>query len=43
LHNLALVNIEKDPDDSFKKLNYLLKNPPCPPESGQPINFILQI
>jgi hypothetical protein len=25
LHNLALVNIEKDPDDSFKKLNFLLK------------------
>ena len=33
LHNLALVNIEKDPDDSFKKLNFLLKNPPCPPEA----------
>jgi len=25
LHNLALVNIDKDPDDSFKKLNFLLK------------------
>jgi tetratricopeptide repeat protein 30 len=25
LHNLSLVNIEKDPDDSFKKLNFLLK------------------
>jgi tetratricopeptide repeat protein 30 len=25
LHNLALVCIEKDPDDSFKKLNFLLK------------------
>lgn len=25
LHNMALVNIEKDPDDSFKKLNFLLK------------------
>ena len=33
LHNLALVNIEKDPDDSFKKLNFLLKNSPCPPEA----------
>jgi tetratricopeptide repeat protein 30 len=33
LHNLALVNIEKDADDSFKKLNFLLKNPPCPPEA----------
>ena len=22
LHNLALVEIEKDPDDSFKKLNF---------------------
>lgn len=33
LHNLALVNIEKDPDGSFKKLNFLLKNPPCPPEA----------
>jgi len=33
LHNFALVNIEKDPDDSFKKLNFLLKNPPCPPEA----------
>lgn len=25
LHNFALVNIDKDPDDSFKKLNFLLK------------------
>ncbi len=25
LHNLALVNIDKDPDDSFKKMNFLLK------------------
>jgi tetratricopeptide repeat protein 30 len=25
LHNLALVYIDKDPDDSFKKLNFLLK------------------
>ena len=33
LHNLALVEIEKDPDDSFKKLNFILKNPPCPPEA----------
>lgn len=33
LHNLALVNIEVSPDDSFKKLNFLLKNQPCPPEA----------
>lgn len=33
LHNLALVNIDKDPDDSFKKLNFLLKKPLCPPEA----------
>lgn len=25
LHNMSLVNIDKDPDDSFKKLNFLLK------------------
>ena len=33
LHNLALVNIENDPDDSFKKINFLLKKPLCPPEA----------
>ena len=33
LHNLSLVNIDKDPDDSFKKLNFLLKKQLCPPEA----------
>jgi len=33
LHNQALMNIEKDPTTSFKKLNFLLNNPPFPPET----------
>ena len=33
LHNQALMNVEKDPTNSFKKLNFLLSNPPFPPET----------
>ena len=35
LHNSALVNMEADPTNGFKKLNYLLQNPPFPPETFQ--------
>lgn len=30
LMNQALMNIEDDPNGSFKKLNFLLQNPPFP-------------
>ena len=33
LHNQALMNIEQDPTNGFKKLNFLLNNPPFPPET----------
>jgi tetratricopeptide repeat protein 30 len=33
LHNQALMNIEQDPTGGFKKLNFLLNNPPFPPET----------
>jgi tetratricopeptide repeat protein 30 len=35
LHNSALVNMDLDPTSGFKKLNYLLQNPPFPPETFQ--------
>jgi len=33
LHNTALMNIEEDASTSFKKLNFLLNNPPFPQET----------
>ena len=33
LHNTALMNIEQDPTTGFKKLNFLLNNPPFPSET----------
>ena len=33
LHNQALMNIEEDAPGGFKKLNFLLQNPPFPPET----------
>jgi tetratricopeptide repeat protein 30 len=33
LHNQALINFEEDPTGAFKKLSYLLANPPYPPET----------
>lgn len=33
LHNTALMNIEQDASTSFKKLNFLLNNPPFPQET----------
>lgn len=33
LMNYALMNIDTDPTGGFKKLNYLLHNPPFPPET----------
>ena len=33
LHNQALMNIEEDATNGFKKLNFLLNNPPFPPET----------
>ena len=33
LHNQGLMNIEADPQGGFKKLNFLLNNPPFPPET----------
>lgn len=33
LHNQGLMNFEEDPQSAFKKLNFLLSNPPFPPET----------
>eukprot|EP00878_Enallax_costatus_P023017 GHUV01024462.1.p1 GENE.GHUV01024462.1~~GHUV01024462.1.p1 ORF type:complete len:609 (+),score=194.63 GHUV01024462.1:460-2286(+) len=33
LHNLALINMEKDPGSGFKKLNFLLSSGNFPPET----------
>lgn len=33
LHNTALMNIETDASTSFKKMNFLLNNPPFPQET----------
>mmetsp|Transcript_17248 Transcript_17248/g.19427 ORF Transcript_17248/g.19427 Transcript_17248/m.19427 type:complete len:644 (+) Transcript_17248:56-1987(+) len=33
LHNQALMNMEEDATNGFKKLNFLLQNPPFPPET----------
>ena len=33
LMNQALMNIDDDPSSGFKKLNFLLQNPPFPPET----------
>lgn len=39
LMNQALMNIEEDPNGSFKKMNFLLQNPPFPTETF--INLLL--
>jgi tetratricopeptide repeat protein 30 len=33
LHNTALMNMEADPTNGFRKMNFLLSNPPFPPET----------
>lgn len=33
LHNTALFSMEDDPTAGFRKLNFLLQNPPFPPET----------
>lgn len=33
LHNSALMNMESDPTTGFRKLNFLLSQPPFPPET----------
>uniref|UniRef100_A0A7S1G6M3 Tetratricopeptide repeat protein 30 n=1 Tax=Bicosoecida sp. CB-2014 TaxID=1486930 RepID=A0A7S1G6M3_9STRA len=33
LHNLALMHMDDEPSAGFRKLNFLLQNPPCPPET----------
>ncbi|CAM6014105.1 unnamed protein product [Sphagnum balticum] len=33
LHNQALMNMDTDPTAGFRKLNFLLQNPPFPPET----------
>lgn len=35
LHNTALMNMSEDPTNGFKKFNFLLQNPPFPPETFQ--------
>lgn len=35
LHNTAIVNMAEDPSGGFKRLNYLLQNPPFPAETFQ--------
>lgn len=33
LHNLALMHMEEDPTAGFKKMNWLVGQPPFPPET----------
>ena len=33
LHNEALINMDKNPNDGFRKLSFLLAHPPFPPET----------
>ena len=33
LHNTALMNMDKTPSPGFRKLNFLIQNPPFPPET----------
>mmetsp|Transcript_13033 Transcript_13033/g.35479 ORF Transcript_13033/g.35479 Transcript_13033/m.35479 type:complete len:586 (+) Transcript_13033:92-1849(+) len=33
LHNSGLINMDTEPSAGFKKLNFLLQNPPFPPEA----------
>jgi tetratricopeptide repeat protein 30 len=33
LHNQALIHMGEEPTDGFRKLNFLLSNPPFPPET----------
>ena len=33
LHNSAIMNMDDDPTTGFRKLNFLLQNPPAPPET----------
>lgn len=33
LHNVALIKMDDDTTTGFKKLNFLLNNPPFPPET----------
>ncbi|CAE7530322.1 ttc30a [Symbiodinium sp. KB8] len=33
LHNQALMHMDEEPQDGFRKLNFLLANPPFPPET----------
>ena len=33
LHNTALMSMEAEPSQGFRKLNFLVSNPPCPPET----------
>ncbi|AYU80501.1 hypothetical protein, conserved [Leishmania donovani] len=35
LHNTALINMDENPTNAFKKFNFLLQNPPFPPETFQ--------
>jgi tetratricopeptide repeat protein 30 len=33
LHNQALMNMDKDPSGGFEKMDFLLQQSPCPPET----------
>ena len=33
LHNTALMHMDKSPSPGFRKLNFLISNPPFPPET----------
>ena len=33
LHNTALMKMEAEPATGFRKLNFLINNPPFPPET----------
>lgn len=40
LHNKALVTIADDPDEGFRSLNFLISNPPFPPEAFPNLLFL---
>lgn len=41
LHNQALLNVEANPTDCVKKLQFLLQQEPCPPEAFANLLLVL--
>ena len=42
LHNQALLHMDSEPTDGFKKLNFLLSQPPFPTETFGTVSLLLQ-